>query len=177
MWDEYGIYVIAGFIVIGALLTIRLWGDVVYYFSKHWRLITFVVVGCSLGALGVVKQQHFKYELAYMYFTGTKNTPEHEARYQVRLCKEFVLAKVEGRQTADYHIIAAGPIPISNIHNWEYCARVFGLNFWKHDISINGQDGGRLLCEAYARDTYRSGKVNTWCSTVFAPESPREVGT
>ena len=159
------------------LLCYRLWGDAIYLTTKNWRPIVFAAAGLVLAVIIAAKQEQFKHDLAYMYYTGAKNTDEQEARYQIRQCKDFVLAKVEGKQTTEYHTVAAGPIQISNISNWEYCARTFGLNYWKHDISINGQDGGRLLCDAYARDTYRSGKVNTWCDTVFAPKSPREVGT
>ncbi len=177
MWDDYWIYIVAGFVVIGVLLSARLWGDGIYVVSKHWRMAAFVLGCCAVTSLFAIKQEQFKYEIAYLYYTGTKNTSETDARYQVRVCKEFVQAKIDGRQTAEFHTISAGPVEISSVSNWEYCARTFGLNYWKHDISINGQDGGRLLCEAYARDAYRSSRVQTWCDTVFAPAAPREVGT
>jgi len=177
MWDAVSICIVGAVVLVAMALSSRLWGDGLYYLSKHWRAAAFAVTSLALVWLIAVKQEQFKYEVAYYYFTGTKNTGEDDARYQIRMCKDFVQDKIEGNPTAEVHKVAAGPINFAGVSNWDYCARTFGLNYWKHDISINGQDGGRLLCEAYARDTYRSGKVNAWCDTVFAPKTPREVGT
>ena len=169
MWDE-GFYIaMAGLVVIAALLSFKFWGTGVYQIGKHWRLASFIIIGCLLGALLVQKQHDLKYELAYYYFTGTKNTGTMEARFQIRQCKEFIQAKLDGQPVENDRYITAGFFNISSISNWEFCARTFGLNYWKHDTSIDGQDGGRLLCEAYARDTYRSSRVQTWCDTVFTP--------
>lgn len=169
MWDDGLFYSLIGLVIIAALASFKYWGAGFYTITKHWRLASFIVFCCFIAAVGVLKQQEFKYDLAYYYMTGTKYASTHEARYQIRQCKEFVQAKVDGQQTAEYHTVSAGFININNISNWDFCAQTFGMNYWKHDTSINGQDGGRLLCEAYARDTYRSSKVQSWCDTVFAP--------
>ena len=175
MWNEYGIYIALGFAVIGLLLSKDAVADFMYVISKHWQVTTFIVICGLLGGIVAVKQQEFKYELAYLYYTGTKNTGTLEAKYQIRQCKEFLQAKINGTQANDHRSITAGIFKISSISNWEFCARTFGLNYWKHDLSINGQDGGRVLCDTYARDTYRSSKVQTWCDTVFAPTKTQKI--
>lgn len=169
MWSEYATYCLMGVAVIIALLTMKHWGSAVYAATKHWRLVSFLMVGAFLGTFIVLKQETLKYELAYYYYTGAKNTDTLETKYRIRQCREFVEAKLDGRASEDEHPVSAGFITISAINNWDYCARTFSLNRWTHDISINGQDGGRLLCAAYARDTYRSAKVQNWCDTVLAP--------
>ncbi|PJB71372.1 MAG: hypothetical protein CO093_05335 [Alphaproteobacteria bacterium CG_4_9_14_3_um_filter_47_13] len=169
MWDEAFFYSLVGLGIIALLLTYKCWGSVIYFVTTHWRVAGFILIGSLFGVFIVLKQQDLKYELAYYYFTGTKNTGELQSRYQIRQCREFILAKIKGEEVADDRHLTAGFINISTISNWEFCARTFGLNYWKHDITINGQNGGRLLCEAYARDTYRSDNVQIWCDTVFSP--------
>ncbi len=174
MLESYGIFLILGLIVIAALLTMKHWGDVVYSATKNWQLISFVTVMCFLGTVLVIKQEQLKYELVYYYSTGSKFEDDQDTRYKIRQCKNFITAKMNGEQVIEARPVKAGFINVAQINNWDYCAKTFGLNYWKHDTSINGQDGGRVLCEAYARDTYRSGKVQTWCDTVFAPAPERD---
>ncbi|MBI1257675.1 MAG: hypothetical protein GC204_09415 [Chloroflexi bacterium] len=161
--------------IITALITYRYWGGLIYAATRNWKVLAFVVIGGLIGTVIVFKQQELKYQLAYYYMTGGKDSDTLEARYAVRQCKEFVEAKLNSAPTEDVRMIKAGFINIGSVSNWDYCARTFGLNYWKTDISINGQDGGRLLCQAYARDTYRSEKVQTWCDTVFAPTPPQKA--
>lgn len=171
MWTEPETYLILAILVMAALLTYRIWGDGVYVISRHWNIIAYVLVLGLAGTLAVYKQQEFKYNLVYSYFTKSEPKDTREARYQIRQCKEFVQAKLNGQQVEEFRQISAGPVPISKISYWDYCAKTFGLNFWKYDTSIDGKDGGRVLCDAYARDSYRSSKVQSWCDTVFAPNS------
>ena len=174
MWDSQEIYLAISICIVVALLTYRLWGDWIYVISQNWRMVSFVVILGLTGTFGVIGLDNFKHDLVYSYFSKTgKDANNLEARYQIRQCKEFVQAKINGVQTVEYRTISAGPINISKISNWDFCAKTFGLNFWKYDTSIDGQDGGRLLCEAYARDTYRSRKVQNWCDTVFTPAETR----
>lgn len=177
MLEDYGIYIYLGLGFVAFCLSLPFWSNAFYVVGKHWRLAVFAAVMGGVGTLAVFKQQEFKYNLAFNYFVGTKNTDSQEARYQIRQCKEFVQAKLNGETVAETHTVSAGFINISSISTWDLCARTFGMNYWKHDTSIDGQDGGRLLCEAYARGTYRSGKVNAWCDTVFTPSSsPSSAG-
>lgn len=168
MWDEGLTYCLIGLGVIAALLSFKYWGTVFYAVTRHARVAGFVCILSLLGAILVLKAQDLKYDIAYYHFTGTENTDVLEAKYHIRQCKEFVEAKLDGRDAADQRSLSTGFMNISGVSNWEFCARTFGLNYWKEDISINGQDGGHLLCEAYAHDTYRSPRVQTWCDTVFA---------
>ncbi|MCB9991028.1 MAG: hypothetical protein H6867_06575 [Rhodospirillales bacterium] len=170
MWDDQNLYIAICAGVSAALLTYKLWGDFVYTLTRNWRLVGFVVSLSLIGWLGVMQQQNFKHNLVFSYFANMEYAKgQQEARYQIRQCKEFVQAKMHGADTAEYRTVSAGPINLTKINNWDFCAKTFGMNFWKYDTSIDGQDGGRLLCEAYARDNYRSSKVQSWCDTVFSP--------
>lgn len=169
MWDNGLLYSLLGLVLIIALLTFKYWGNVFYFVTKNWRVVTFTVILSLLGAVLVVKQQEWKYEIAYRYFTGTKHTGSLESKYHIRMCKQFIKAKLNGEPAKDDHYITVAFFRLKSVSNWEFCARTFGLNYWKHDTSINGQDGGRVLCDAYARSSYRSGDVDAWCDTVFAP--------
>ncbi len=170
MLESYGIYIAVGFAVIAILLIGKIWGDGLYTLTKNWRLASFVLVLSLLGVLVVIKQEEFKYELVYYYYAGNQSKAPQDTKYRIRQCKDFVQAKLNGGEAIETRPIKAGFINVSAVNNWDFCAKTFGLNYWEHDISINGQSGGRVLCEAYARDTYRSGKVQTWCDTVFATD-------
>lgn len=121
-----------------------------------------------LVSLVSLKHENLKYEMANYVYQAQKPDDVKTAS-TITKCKKFVEAKIAGQETEDFRTVSAGIINISNISYWEICANTFGMNYWKYDISINGQNGGRLLCDTYARSTYRNGKVNAWCDTVFAP--------
>ena len=170
MWNDQNTYIALAVGVLVALMTYRLWGDAIYALSRNWRLVGFAVMLSLIGSIAVIQQEKFKHSLAVSYFANKEYAKtQREARYQIRQCKEFVQAKIHGTQIAEYRTISAGPINIAKINNWDFCAKTFGMNFWKYDTSIDGQDGGRLLCETYARGNYRSSKVQSWCDTVFTP--------
>lgn len=175
MWAEVTTYIYAALAVIVALLTYRVWGDSVYVVSRNWRLVSFVFIATLCATLLVLEQERFKYNLVFHYFTGQEPPPAEETRYHIRQCAEFVKAKRSGEEVAEYRPVSAGPISISKISYWDFCARTFGMNYWKFDISIDGQNGGRLLCDTYALDTYRSPNVQSWCDTVFAPRTETSV--
>ncbi len=177
MWHDPITYLVLAIALITAVLTRNYWGSWIYTLSRNWKLLSFVTILSLVGITAVMMQQDLKYKLAYSYWRGNVAQDSKEIAYQIRQCKEFVLAKANGQETSEYHQISAGPVNISKISNYDFCARTFGLNFWQHDITINGQDGGRLLCETYARDTYRSSKVQSWCDTVFAPRTDTSSST
>ncbi len=165
-------FAIIGLVAITLILTMRTWGNALYVMSKHRHITSFVIVCGLLGTFIVLKQEEFKHDLASMYHANLQTNDNGEARYQIRQCKDFVSASLDGTLTDQDHkrTFKAGFIKVKTGSDWDFCARTFGLNFWKHDISINGQNGGRLLCDAYARASYRSGEVDSWCSTVFAED-------
>lgn len=175
MWDDPVTYLVMGIGLIAAVLTRGYWGDWVYITGRiighNWKGLSFITAFLLVGVFAVSMQQDLKYKLAYSYFADKAPQDTGETAYQIRQCKEFVRAKASGEETAEYRQISAGPVNITKISYFDVCARTFGLNFWRYDISIDGQDGGRLLCETYARSTYRSSKVQSWCDTVFSPRT------
>lgn len=169
--DEYLIiafWIAAAFTL--CMVIMKVWGDGIYVLIKNWRAAAVLSMALVLVSLISLKHDNLQYEMAsYVYHAKTPD--DVKIASTIEQCKSFVQAKMQGQQTQDYRTISAGIINISNISYWEICANTFGMNYWKHDISINGQNGGHLLCNAYTHATYRSGKVNAWCDTVFA--SPR----
>ena len=167
-------YLIIAFWIIAAftlcMLVMKVWGDGIYMLVKNWRVVTAVAMVLVFVSLISLKHDNLQYEMA-SYVYSAKTPDDVKIASTIQQCKGFVQAKLEGQETQDYRTISAGIINISNISYWEICANTFGMNYWKHDISINGNNGGHLLCDAYTHATYRSSKVNAWCDTVFA--SPR----
>ena len=148
--------------------------DLVYLALKNWKQSAFIFV-CLLGGLG-----------AGVYSSG--NTPaiglpslalplpaDNPGEAQIDGCKDFIAAKAEHRKDYIDPRPSLRDMVVMGAHSyWDTCAQTFGMNYWKHDISVNGQNGGKMLCDTYRQDSYRSGIVDSWCSTVLAPPSPKE---
>jgi hypothetical protein len=93
---------------------------------------------------------------------------------QIDSCKEFIAAKSEGRAGyIDPQPTLSDKIIMGADSYWDVCAQTFGMNYWKHNITIGGKNGGQILCDAYRKDSYRSGIVESWCSTVLSPKQPK----
>ena len=139
-------------------------GDYLYAALRNWKQTAFIVICVAAGLIAGSSAAH-------VGAPGTLALPALEMPRQetgqaaVDSCRDFVTARLERGH---------GPPPGGALKigrpTWESCAKVFGTNYWKHDISINGENGGLVLCRAYRQDSYRSGNVDAWCDTVFAPQ-------
>lgn len=144
--------------------------DFLYVAVKNWKVSTFIVVCMIAGvAGGLYASSDHSLEVRISSF-ALPLPGENPGIAQIDSCKEFVAAKAEHR--AGY----VEPQPswrdtiVMGAHSyWDTCAQTFGMNYWKHDISIGGKNGGQLLCKTYHEDGYRSGIVDSWCNTVLDP--------
>ena len=147
--------------------------DFVYLAVKNWKQTAFVFI-CMAGGLVGGLYASGDSQLLQIYSLALPLPAENPGVAQIDKCREFVAAKAEHRpgyidpnpSLDDYVLIGAHSY-------WDTCAQTFGMNYWKHDISINGQNGGQILCKAYLQDSYRSGIVDSWCNTVLSPPSAK----
>ena len=181
------------FFIVGALLFITVatlvssdrFGDVFYLATTHAKASLFLVLCLSVGVLaGINLREGGSYAPAV--FLPALSLPAIGDLYQpseektlatIRNCQAFVTAQLEHRtlpERADSSSsllhLASDVLP-STSSDWDRCARAFGMNYWKEDISVKGEkNGGHALCRAYrAQNEYQSGEVNAWCETVFKP--------
>ena len=170
MEKEIGVLILSGFAVIALLLSQNFVRDAVYNATKYWKEVGFVLVCAVIGGIFAMKHDAMAYQAHNLQFR-IQLPEEKTVASTIRECKSFLEARVQGQnfeKAIKPTLISYGSTPVER--NWEVCAKTFGMNYWKYDISINGQDGGRLLCETYAHEPTVSGKVLVWCETVFAPE-------
>ena len=172
------------FIPVAALLTLMLFAytfregltDIAYLALKRWRQTIFIVactgVGLFLGAyntrLGDALDQH-NFRLALQ---ANRMADDERVASMIDECKKFVEAKLDGRTSTDddnQTSLLGGIIRVGSQSHWDTCAATFGMNYWKHEIFIRGEEGGPMLCKAYRNGVYRSGNVENWCATVLAP--------
>lgn len=162
------------FMIIGAvaLLWISLygWGNTLYVVMKNWRLAVFFIF-CAAG--GVLAATHSSDISATLQ--GRLKVNQKHAEATISHCKSFLTAYSGREDGLLKEPLKAGFIKISNdtsdywkSHYLEVCAQAFGMNYWRHDITVNGQSGGRVLCEIYRKENFKSGKIQSWCGTVFA---------
>lgn len=169
------IYIAGVFIVLLGLWNFRSGiTDFIYLLFKHWKHTVFILVclmvGLAVGLYGA------NLDRMMTHHQVMKLQPkENKVLADIRACQDFVLAKLEQRDNYEDPSPSLGDvIKIGAKSYWDSCARTFGMNYWKYDISINGENGGQLLCRTYRQDplytSYRSGNVETWCNTVFSPD-------
>lgn len=148
-------------------------GDILYVALKKWHHSVFILSCLCAGFLIGLHESHLDTgnSLPSINIESLLPVPEGErTTILVRECKSFVAAKLENRADYDEPAPPLGDVVrIGAKSYWDTCARAFGMNYWKHDISINGENGGQALCRAYHSGAYRSGNVESWCATVFAP--------
>lgn len=157
------------------LLTLNFWStvtDYIYMAFRYWKHTLFIVI-CIGGGLymGLYATHLDKLNNLFVYDFGVIRTPSHEdVQVTIRRCREFTVAKRDGDES---YIDPKPPfidvIKIGAKTYWDTCARVLGSNYWKHDISIDGENGGKVFCAAYRAGDYRSSTVNVWCDTVLDP--------
>ncbi len=175
------------FLATATLVASGRFGDVFYIALQNGKATLFVVLCLSVGALAGLNVRYGDSSapvvslpaVALPSIGNLYQTSEERTLATIRNCQAFVTAqldeKVENRtlpERADSNSsllhLASDVLP-STSGDWDRCARTFGMNYWKQDISVKGENGGVALCRAYARQgEFRSGEVESWCDTVFA---------
>jgi hypothetical protein len=141
-------------------------GEIAYFLTAKWRESLFLGMCALIGALSALHMNSIGREITLLpkiAFANDMSVPS-----DIAICRKFVKAQLHGDaympEGLSHGLISFGPID-----PWESCARTFGMNYWNHDISVEGQSGGRLLCEIYnKRQEEPSDKVESWCNSVFA---------
>lgn len=175
--------------------------DALYLVQTHFKATLFIVICLAVGALAGVNIRNFdsavpSVDLAAINVPaiGTLyQTSEEKTLATIRNCQAFVTAQIDTPPRAEHASLPErtdGSSPLLHLasdvlpgtspgtsKDWDRCARAFGTNYWKTDISVKGENGGVALCRAYHAQTgYRSPRVETWCNTVFKveqmPKSP-----
>lgn len=145
-------------------------GAGLYIAVKNWRQSGFIAA-CVLGGLliGVSLSDR---QPDFATITHLIQPEDRRTAARIADCKEFVEARLHNRPygEVDRAMIDLGVIRIGTTSYWDSCARTFGMNYWKHDITIDGRNGGHVLCDLYRNTPYKSGDVDAWCTTVFAPD-------
>lgn len=160
-------------------------GDTLYLALRHYKATLFVMLCLSVGISAGMNIRNMGDRLPIVDMAAIP-LPAIDAFSQrsaqktlatIRNCQAFVTAHLEQAShvppvtasPALLHLASDGLPPLSNpSKDWDRCARAFGTNYWKVDISVKGENGGIALCRAYhAQDGYRSGTVDAWCDTVF----------
>jgi hypothetical protein len=146
-------------------------GAAAYALTQRWRETLFIAACALAGLLAAPHLPALNRDMADFSRVLPSISPasgEDSIAGDIAICKKFVAASARGAAYApeglSHGFFSFGP------HDpWESCARVFGMNYWKYDISIGGRNGGRVLCETYGkRGAAPSEKVESWCRTVFA---------
>lgn len=149
--------------------------DAVYQSFRHWKIML-VVASCAAGVMGAgaflngVGDFSVLASVAYTNLSAPDNGDDSGVTTTIERCKAFVAA--EQAHTPGY--MPPSPplhdkVLIGAVSYWDTCSQAFGMNYWKYDISINGQPGGPALCGAYRQSGPRSPVTDGWCSTVLAP--------
>lgn len=173
MAHQYGIFIIMGFAAIAFMLSRQAIGNGIYIMTTHWRESAFLLLCALAGAGFAIKKDTIGHDLS-AFVAGLSAPSEENIAVTIGACKKFVHAKSAGLPFTPPQ--GNSPLPAREEAYWETCAQTFGMNYWKHDITVDGRNGGEALCGAYARDPRAAalpsaGKVQAWCGTVFAARS------
>ncbi len=174
MMDAMGLILILSFAGIAIYLSQGMIGNGVYIMTKHWRESLFLLF-CALAGAGFAVS--LRNDVVGIGDSGLK-IPRIEFfsadiasdATMVDVCKQFVEAHSGGQAFTPPAL--SGLVSLNEDNYWELCARTFGMNYWKYDITVNGRNGGLALCDAAGREGRDSSTVRTWCSTVFSSVTP-----
>ena len=183
------IFILAGLTML--IVSGRL-GDALYLVQTHFKATLFIVICLAVGALAGVNIRNFDSAVPTVDLAAI-NVPSIEALYPtseektlatIRNCQAFVTAQIDTPPRLEHASLPErtdGSSPLLHLasdvlpgtsKDWDRCARAFGTNYWKTDISVKGENGGIALCRAYhAQTTYQSPRVEAWCNTVFKDET------
>lgn len=173
------------FIAVATLVVSGRFGDIFYTALNHTKATVFVLLCLSVGAYAGLNLHPNASTpsvalpaVAIPALGDLYQTSEEKTLATVRNCQAFVTAQLDqqaasrtlpersGNSPALLHL-ASDVLP-STQRDWDRCARAFGTNYWKQDISVKGENGGTALCRAYRQQKeYASGEVESWCNTVF----------
>ena len=165
-----GYYIAIGLIAAIALLLFILSfnriGDWLYAAVKEWKaallaLIIFSTLGIMFLGQQAIGQSAHAISSRISYWSGSRPNET------VAQCRMFTRLKADHEKIQPYIDNRALNIHPNPDKYWEICIQAFGQNYWKQDITVNGQSGGKLLCRLYNTSAYVSSKVQTWCDTVF----------
>lgn len=161
-------------VAIAMLVVSGHFGDIFYIALTHAKATLFIVLCVSVGALAGL---HIRYgydapsvslpAVSLPVIGNLYQSSEEKTLATIRNCQAFVTAQLDRAENNPTLLhLASNSAPSKN---WDRCARAFGTNYWKQDISVKGEkNGGLALCKAYhAQNDYQSGEVNAWCDTVF----------
>lgn len=144
--------------------------DILYTSVRNWRLTVFVVLCIAAGLVmgfRTAGHEHDGISSSGSLFSSLQDD-EQTAADAIRSCKLFVLSRAQHlRDYTDPEPSLGDVITIGAQSYWDTCAHVFGTNYWKHDITINGEEGGRLLCRAWRESGQPASHAAEWCNTVF----------
>lgn len=174
-----GIYVIISILASAGFFAFALGfnriGDGIYIMVNHWKtlcaaslclLLAFSCITLGKGSIG----QNFD---SLSWHISNAIGKKHPTTI-IAECKTFVMNKMDSSAS----ILEPSPQLSASVdmpeQYWDRCARVFGQNYWKYDITINGISAGIRLCEQYHTDSYRSPHVDAWCNTVFSKTKQQE---
>lgn len=179
------------FLAVTLLVVSGRFGDVFYIALTHGKATLFV---CLCLSVGILAGLHLRYGGSFSPAAALPDvnmpvigdlyqTSEERTLATIRNCQAFVTAQLDTQADARTRpertdsspplLHLASDVLPGTSRDWDRCAKAFGLNYWKEDISVNGENGGTALCKAYrAQDEYRSGDVNAWCETVFKDDHP-----
>lgn len=182
------ILLIAGvitFIAIATLVVSGRFGDIFYVALNHTKATLFVFLCLSVGALaglsirGDISTPDVALPAVEIPALGDLyQTSEERTLATIRNCQAFVTAQLDnkspGRTLPERNgsspslLHLASDVLPSSQRDWDRCARAFGTNYWKQDISVKGENGGVALCRAYRQQKeLASSEVESWCDTVF----------
>ncbi len=163
------------FLILGAILflcTATLvasgrFGDVFYIALQNGKATLFVVLCISVGAIAGLHTRYGSINAPVVSLPGVVALPSIGDLYQsseertlatIRNCQAFVTAKLDEKtesrtlpERADSNpslLHLASDVLPSTSGDWDRCARTFGMNYWKQDISVKGENGGVALCRA-----------------------------
>jgi hypothetical protein len=164
-------------VIVGlAAMSLAMLPDIANIFSRHIFVATLIssVLFCAITIPAAGVDFDSLANAPSADFSGLwdgRDSKDRKIRRKIGHCKSFVSGVLAGKitdysKTGQTGIIKAGFK--SKTTMWEHCAKQFGVNYWKYDTTIGGREGGKVLCDAYRKSSYRSAEVETWCSTVFA---------
>jgi hypothetical protein len=174
---EAPVYIILiGFALLIAFFMAKPLSEFAYAVSKNWKLGLFVgacVLSVISATLYVTHAQAGSYRTASTFTSPFSNfmkgrPSEGQIEMAIHSCKEFIGAKASGHEYNITHEASSYYRPTTEAAMWHTCSEVFGQNYWRYDISINGENGGHLLCRMYKEQDRNAAATNSWCETVFS---------
>lgn len=164
-WVSIGviIFVFITMIIFGATRA----GDLFFHMTNHWKTSVAAFLLIALTLLFTVFHQPVVKQIRSMYWMMVLNEG-HDVLTRVEDCRAFLTAIQNGQEYIPDTGHSGGLHNYQPEQYWDICSDTFGKNYWKHDISVNGQHGGHVLCALYnAQSDIISSKAKVWCDTVF----------